>query len=137
MIMTIQRTEPATKFFGPNYPFVISSPPGKVIVQLHNLKPGQFWRPALAGLIQAQVALAPIVGAQVWQIIIGRFLWRWTHRVDQIVLEVRDTVTPAPVFIIKIFFLQTTWMINALNSAPGNYAHKGTATLAWKDIPRS
>ncbi len=130
------RNEPATKFWGPNYPIVESFPPSKVIVQLHNLKAGQFWRPVFINLVHKKVTLLPLPGQFIWQHLEGPFRWRWVHRVNRIQLEVRDMITPANVFDITLYFLQTRWMLSELRVAAGNYAFAGTATLAWKDVQR-
>lgn len=135
--MPPNRNEPATKFYGPNYPFVISSPPSLVIVQLHNLKIGQHWRPALAALIQSSQVLLPQVGQFTWLKVVWPFAWRWRHRLNEISLIVDELVTPSPVFAITLNFLETRWMLNEITTAPGNYSFAGTATLQWKDVPRS
>lgn len=135
--MSANRNEPATKFFGPNYPFVTSDPPSKVIVQLHNLKIGQFWKPVFAALIHKKVTLLPVPFALLWQHFEGPFRWRWFHRLDQIHLEVRDNISMTTAFDINLNFLETRWMLNENTAAAGNYAFAGTATLSWKDVQRS
>lgn len=135
--MVTNRNEPATKFYGPNYPFVISSPPSQVIVQLYNLKIGEFWKPALAALVQSEQLLLPQVGQRTWLKVVFPFAWRWRYRLDEVSLTVTELVTPSQVFNIKLNFAETRWMLNELTLPAANYSFAGTATLAWKDVPRS
>ncbi len=134
--MAANANEPATKFWGPNYPFVKSVPPSLVIVQLHNLNPGQFWLPAQQPLIESSVTLAPIPGQQRWQHFTFPFVWDWFYRPDRIQLDVIFLPVPAPVFRISISFVSDRWMLNEIVTGAGTYSLKGTATLAWKDVPR-
>lgn len=135
--MPPNRNEPATKFFGPNYPFVKSVPPSQLVVRLYNLTPGQHWRPAFAALIQSQQVLLPVPGMLTWQRFIAPFRWRWQYAINRVTFTVMDLITPSPVFIITINFIQTRWMLNQVKQFAGSYAFDGTATLAWKDVPRS
>lgn len=131
--MVTNRNEPATKFFGPNHRFIKSISPSKVIVQLHNLQPGEFWKPPLTPLIQSKRILNPILGRQSWIAGAFPFAWLWTYSPTTIRLQAINQVSQSTAFIINLRFAETRWMLNELTDPDGNYAFGGTATLSWKD----
>lgn len=128
--------EPSTKFYGPNYPFVIAAAGQEVHVQLHNLQPGQFWNPVWEPQLIRPHILNPFPGRKQWDLIDPPFRFVWIHQVDQMTLDVTNLVGGTKAFEFHIDFAITKWMMNELLVPAGNYAFGGSATLAWKGVQR-
>lgn len=128
--------EPSTKFYGPNYPFVIAAVGQEVHVQLHNLQPGQHWNPIFEGVLLSKHILLPAIGQKKWQVIDFPFGFEWIHQVDLVRLRVVFLLNGSEVFIFSIQFAITKWMMNELLEPAGNFAFGGSATLAWKGVQR-
>jgi len=144
--MGLTSREPSTKFFGPNYPFVIPPAASRVHVQLWHLEHGDLWNPAFESELLGKKILLPVANPPRWDLYTTHFEWHWHYRQHRYVsgirtkdhrveLTVRYWNGARPIlFQHKPNFLCTSWMANLIQDPAETFAYGGFATLAWKDV---
>ncbi len=130
--MSLTSREPSTKFFGPNYPFVLAQTPNHWLVQLHNLHPGDSYDPVTAVELQSYLLFDAFINPPTWVFdgvdFFGRLLWR-TNRMEIII---RARVGRAFVFNLNIAYVSHQWAINEIIVPTDNFAFGGTASVIFR-----
>ncbi len=140
-------TQPATKWFGPSKPFAPLPPDSRVLVQLFNIEPGEFWKPAKEAELLTPITLLPQFNPKLWFQFTTFFVFRFHYRQfrdvagtrvrdHRIELTVRERVGIAPIaFQFDPDFARTEWMVNNNTDPAGVYGINGTAVLSFKGYP--
>jgi len=124
--------EPSTKFYGPNFRFHRAwQSPFRILMQVHNLQPGEFWNPAWEPEVLAPRILTGIEINDIYVFIASNFLWAVHWRFPRIELTVRRLGSGPFAFRMCPVFGVHKWAKNELTVSAGNYSYAGTATMSW------
>lgn len=130
--MTVNRNEPATKFFGPNYPFVRAEGTNHWIIRLHNLQPGTNFNPAEAPELDGELIFIPLNNPAIWLWPGIFFFGTMRFHPFSMLLLVTNRFDRSRAFAFQINFIQTQWAINDLTEPTDNFTFNGTATLIFR-----
>ena len=133
--MAPRATTPKSNFYGPWHRTYQTPLPGSVIVQFHNLEPGEFWNPT-DGIIAQQPFLLPPFGTDPrWRIVTPVFSVLYNQRFDRLRIVANHRPTNALVFNLDLKFGVFTAGYNTLQDPAGNFSWGGTLTMQWKGLP--
>lgn len=132
--MPPRATRPKSIFFGPHHRFFNFPFPGRILLQLHNLQPGEFVQPLHLILAHRPRVLLPFTFAPFWFQLDTTF--QFVFRQSFLATDLIAVYLPlgTQFFNLPIHLGVNTFAYNTITAPAGRFAFGGTVTLTWTDL---
>lgn len=132
--MSPRATRPKSIFMGPHHRFFNVPFPGRLLLRLHNLQPGEFVQPLHLILAQRPRVLNPTGLGPFWFQL--DTIFQFTFRQDFLAIVLSAFYLPlgTEFFNLTLHLGVTTFAYNSITAPAGRFAFGGTVTLTWTDL---
>lgn len=133
--MPPRATQPKSNFFGTHHRQFALPLAGQVIMEFHNVQPGDLWVPLDGLRLQLPFTVPADPVRPRWNVDVDNFLVIYNQRTDRNWIQCFHRPENSAVFFLALFHGIYIAGYNSIQAPAGVFSWGGTVTMQWSGLP--